>query len=93
MGVRWIWDLLLGHIGQTFIRAVATYGMQKFIWTSPNEGTICEKKAIEKVKDNEKIDFVFADVNCTLGMRLVDGTFKFFSTENELDNIIRRLNT
>ena len=51
------------------------------------------KKAIEKVKDNEKIDFVFADVNCTLGMRLVDGTFKFFSTENELDNTIRRLNT
>ena len=35
------------------------------------------KHAIEKVKNNPKIDFIFANVNCALDMRCVDGSFRF----------------
>ena len=51
------------------------------------------KHAIEKVKNNPKIDFVFANVNCALGMRCVDGSFRFFSTVDELDKIVQSLST
>ena len=49
------------------------------------------KLAIEKV--NPKIDFVFANMNCALGMRCVDGSFRFFSTVDEFDKIVQSLST
>lgn len=50
------------------------------------------KKATEKIKGHPGIDFVFADLNCTLCLRLVNGTFVHFSSEDELDRIVKQLN-
>ena len=45
------------------------------------------KKARGAIKDNETINFVFPDVNCSLGARLNDGSFKYFSNDDELLNV------
>lgn len=50
------------------------------------------QRARERVKGNEKVDFVFADVNCNLCLKLMDGSFIHFTTEGELDQILERLN-
>ena len=50
------------------------------------------QRAREKVKGNEKVDFVFADVNCNLCLKLMDGSFVHFTTERELEQIVARLN-
>ena len=34
-------------------------------------------------KDCESINYVFADVNCSLGMKFQNGVFKYFNSENE----------
>ena len=41
-------------------------------------------KAKGLIKDCESINYVFADVNCSLGMKFQNGGFKFFNSENEL---------
>ena len=41
-------------------------------------------KAKGLIKDCESINYVFADVNCSLGMKFQNGVFKFFNSENEL---------
>ena len=51
------------------------------------------QKAREKVEGNSKVDFVFADVNCNLCMRLTDGSFIHFSSEEELNTILRQLDS
>ena len=47
--------------------------------------------AREKVKGCEAIDFAFADINCTLCLRMCNGDFKFFSSAEELETIITKL--
>ena len=47
-----------------------------------------KKKAINRVKDNPEVDFVFTDVNCNLCIRLKNGNLKFFNSEEELDNVL-----
>lgn len=51
------------------------------------------QKAREKVDNHPKVDFVFADVNCNLCLRLRDGTFVHFSSEEELDEIMKNLDS
>ena len=50
-----------------------------------------KKLAIERVKDVALVDFAFADVNCNICLRLKNGEFKFFSSEEELDKILDAL--
>ena len=45
-----------------------------------------------KVRGNRNVDFVFADVNCTLCVKLVTGYFKYFNSKKQLDDILVRLN-
>ena len=47
-----------------------------------------KKLADEKVKDNNKVKFAFADVNNNIGLRLADNKMKFFNSEVELDKIL-----
>ena len=47
------------------------------------------KSSQAKVRDNDKIEFVFADVNCALCAKLRNGPFKYFNTEEQLDLIMQ----
>ena len=46
-------------------------------------------KARGLIKDNDAIDFVFSDINCSLGVKFNDDSFKYFNSEKELYNIIK----
>ena len=46
-------------------------------------------KARGLIKDNDAIDFVFSDINCSLGVKFNDDSFKYFNSEQEFCNIIR----
>ena len=46
------------------------------------------KLAVMKVKDNSKVHFAFSDGNCSLCLRLSDGRYKYFNSEDELDCIL-----
>ena len=39
--------------------------------------------AKEKAKDYQQIEFVFADINCRIGLKTVEGNFLFFNNEYE----------
>ena len=41
-------------------------------------------KAISVVKDNPKVDFAFANINCRLAIRLEDGNLRYFNSEKDL---------
>ena len=45
-------------------------------------------KAKRLIKDWESINYVFADINCSLGMKFQNGVFKYFNSENELHCLI-----
>ena len=47
--------------------------------------------AEKKVEANAKVEFVLADINCSLSMKIKDGGFKYFNSEVELDKIINDL--
>ena len=47
-----------------------------------------KKLAMERVKDNLNVDFIFADTNCNLCARFKNGAFKFFNSIEELDKIL-----
>ena len=47
------------------------------------------KSCQAKVRGNRNVDFVFADVNLCV---LVSGSFKYFNSEKQLDDILVRLN-
>ena len=48
-----------------------------------------KKEAMEKVKNlDDAVDFVFSDINCSLGVRLNNGDFRFFNSEDELVSIL-----
>ena len=44
--------------------------------------------ARKMIENKEGVDFVFADVNCRLTVKLSNGSFRFFSTLEELHGII-----
>ena len=44
--------------------------------------------AIERVQEYPNVDFVFADINCNLCVRFKSGAFKFFNSEEELEQIL-----
>ena len=46
------------------------------------------KLAVTRVKDNSKVHFAFSDGNCSLCLRLCDGRYKYFNSEDELDCIL-----
>ena len=50
-----------------------------------------KKLADQKVKDNDKVMFAFADVNNNIGLRLSTEQMKYFNSEEELDNILDSL--
>ena len=45
-------------------------------------------KAKGLIKDLESINYVFADINCSFGMKFKNGVFKYFNSENELHCLI-----
>lgn len=45
-------------------------------------------KCKEKITENCKVKFVFADVNCNTVAKMKDDTFKFFDNEDKFDNIL-----
>ena len=47
-----------------------------------------KKTAYERAANNPNVDFVFADVNCNLGIRFKNGEFRFFNSVEELDTIL-----
>ena len=49
------------------------------------------RSTIELIKDHQKIKYTFADVNCSLGLRLHDDSLCFFNSESELDGILNKL--
>jgi hypothetical protein len=46
------------------------------------------KRSQTKVAGSNVVDFVFADINCALCARLKNDTFKYFSTDGELDKLL-----
>ena len=52
---------------------------------------LLKKWAIELVKNNEKVDYVFADVNNNICLRLKDNSLKFFNSEDELRTILNSI--
>ena len=44
------------------------------------------REARELMKNNDDIDFAFADINCSLGFRYKNGSFRYFNSEIELHN-------
>ena len=46
------------------------------------------KDAKKKAEGHENIDFIFVDVNCRLGLKKLDGTFKYFNNVSELESIL-----
>ena len=44
--------------------------------------------AIEKVKNTEKAEYAFSDINCSLCLKLSSGEYRYFNTEEELDTIL-----
>ena len=46
------------------------------------------RRSQAKVEGNNVIDYVFADVNCSLCAKLRNGMFKHFSSDEDLDRII-----
>ena len=47
------------------------------------------KMAVEFVKDKPEVDFVFVDINCNLCIRFKNNSYKFFNSEDELNNLFR----
>ena len=41
-------------------------------------------------KNNNDIDFDFADINCSLEFRYKNGSFRYFNSQNELPNLINK---
>ena len=46
------------------------------------------KLATEKIQSNDNINYAFCDINCSLGVKLLNGDLRFFNSEVELDSII-----
>ena len=47
-------------------------------------------KAKGIIKDNPAVMFAFADINCSLGLKLNDDKFHYFNTEDELNKVLQK---
>ena len=47
-------------------------------------------KAKSIIKDNTTAMFAFADINCSLGLKLNDDKFHYFNSEDELNTILQK---
>ena len=45
-------------------------------------------KAKRVVTGNRNVNYVFSNINCALGISMKDGSFKYFNTDAELDDIL-----
>ena len=43
------------------------------------------KEARTRIKDVDSVEYAFADINCSLGLRLKYGRFRFFNSSEELN--------
>ena len=48
------------------------------------------REARELIKNDDYIDFAFADINCSLGFRYKNGSFWYFNSENEFHNLTNK---
>ena len=44
------------------------------------------KKAIDLARESDHIRYAFADISCSLCVKLTNGSFKFFDTIDDLNN-------
>ena len=51
------------------------------------------KVFLDLTQNNPLVEYVFADVNCTLCAKLSNGKYEHFSNEKELDKILNKFNT
>ena len=47
-------------------------------------------KAKSIIKDNPTVMFAFADINCSLALKLNDDKFHYFNSEDELNKILQK---
>ena len=40
------------------------------------------------IKDNPNVSYVYADINCSLGIKFKNGSFKYFNSLNELHSLL-----
>ena len=45
------------------------------------------KEAIDLARESDHISYAFADINCSLCVKLTNGSFKFFNTIDDLNNL------
>ena len=45
------------------------------------------KEGIDLARESDHISYVLADINCILCVKLTNGSFKFFSTIDDLNNL------
>ena len=45
------------------------------------------KETIDLALESHHISYAFADINCTLCVKLTNGSFKFFNTIDDLNNL------
>ena len=45
------------------------------------------KEAIDLTRKSDHISYAFADINCSLCVKLTNGSFKFFNTADDLHNL------
>ena len=48
------------------------------------------REARELINSNDGIDFAFVGINCSAGFRCKNGSFRYFNSENELQNLINK---
>ena len=47
-----------------------------------------KKLADKKIEGNAKVEFALADINCSISIKIKNGGFKYFNSEEELDKIL-----
>ena len=45
------------------------------------------KEAIDMARESDHISYTYADINCSLCVKLTNGSFKFFNTIDDLNNL------
>ena len=45
------------------------------------------KEAIDLARESDHISYAFADINCSLCVNRTNGSFKFFNTIDDLNNL------
>ena len=51
------------------------------------------KFAREATKDNPKVSYVFADINCSLVVKSANGNYFYFTNESEFNDVVANSNT